>query len=155
MDGTRGNRSDITIDGVASTATANANEVISSYVPPQDLVAEFKVQTATFDAATGNTEGGVTNLSIKAGTNNFHGTAYWTKLAPNLFANDFFANANKIARRNGSIIAYAADHKTEVGRWNFEKAWPVRWEMSEFDTQSGQAAVETLELAVHRVTKGK
>ncbi len=64
-------------------------------------------------------------------------------------------NANKIARRNGSIIAYAADHKTEVGRWNFEKAWPVRWEMSEFDTASGQAAVETLELAVHRVTKGK
>ncbi len=98
MDGTRGNRSDITIDGVSSTATANANEVISSYVPPQDLVAEFKVQTATFDAATGNTEGGVTNLSIKAGTNNFHGTAYWTKLAPKLFANDFFANANKIPR---------------------------------------------------------
>ena len=98
MDGTRGNRSDITIDGVASTATANANEVISSYVPPQDLVAEFKVQTATFDASMGNTEGGVTNLSIKSGTNNFHGTAYWVKMAPKLFANDFFANANKIAR---------------------------------------------------------
>lgn len=98
MDGTRGNRSDITIDGIASTATANANEVISSYVPPQDLVQEFKVQTATFDASTGNTEGGVTNLSIKAGTNNFHGTAYWVKMAPGLFANDFFANANNIKR---------------------------------------------------------
>lgn len=98
MDGTRGNRSDITIDGVPSTATANANEVIASYVPPQDLVAEFKVQTATFDAQFGNTEGGVTNLSIKSGTNNFHGTGYYTKMAPNLFANDFFANANKIKR---------------------------------------------------------
>ncbi len=31
MDGTRGNRSDLTIDGVPSTATANANEVIASY----------------------------------------------------------------------------------------------------------------------------
>jgi hypothetical protein len=98
MDGTRGNRSDITIDGVPSTATANANEVIASFVPPQDLVAEFKVQTATFDAQFGNTEGGVTNLSIKSGTNNFHGTAYYTKMAPGLFANDFFANANRIAR---------------------------------------------------------
>ena len=64
-------------------------------------------------------------------------------------------NATKVKRRNGSIIAYAHDNKTEVGRWNFEKAWPIRWEMSEFDSQSGQAAVETIELAVHRVTKGK
>ena len=29
------------------------------------------MQTATFDAAIGNTEGGVTNLSIKSGTNSF------------------------------------------------------------------------------------
>lgn len=63
-------------------------------------------------------------------------------------------NEKAIKRRNGSIVAYAADNQTEVGRWNFEKAWPIRWEMSEFDTSAGQAAVETLELAVHRITKG-
>jgi hypothetical protein len=96
MDGTRGNRSDLTIDGVPSTATANANEVIASYVPPADIVQEFKVQTATFDASMGNTEGGVTNLSIKSGTNSLHGTAYYVKTPPSLFANDFFANANNI-----------------------------------------------------------
>ncbi|NOT62818.1 MAG: TonB-dependent receptor, partial [Acidobacteria bacterium] len=92
MNGTVANRSDITIDGVPSTSTANANEVIASFVPPQDLIQEFKVQTATFDASFGNTEGGVTNLSIKSGQNAFHGTAYWTKLTPGTFANDFFAN---------------------------------------------------------------
>jgi hypothetical protein len=96
MDGTRGNRSDLTIDGVPSTATANAGEVIASYVPPPDMVQEFKVQTATFDASFGNTEGGVTNLSIKSGTNAFHGTAYYNKTPKGLFANDFFANANDI-----------------------------------------------------------
>ncbi|HXN22051.1 MAG TPA: carboxypeptidase-like regulatory domain-containing protein [Candidatus Dormibacteraeota bacterium] len=96
MDGTRANRSDLTIDGIPSTARANGGEVISSYVPPQDLVAEFKVQTATFDASFGNTEGGVTNLSIKSGTNAFHGTAYYTNMTPGLFANDFFANSNGI-----------------------------------------------------------
>src|SRR5687768_155467 len=93
MDGTRGNRSDLTIDGIPSTATANANEVIASYVPPPDIVQEFKVQTATFDAASGNTEGGVTNLSIKSGTNQLKGTAYFVKTPPTLFSNDFFANA--------------------------------------------------------------
>lgn len=53
MDGTRANRSDVTIDGAVSTATANAGEVIASYVPPADIVQEFKVQTATFDAQFG------------------------------------------------------------------------------------------------------
>src|SRR4051812_9475692 len=65
VNGVRGNRMDLTIDGVASTATANANEVIASYVPPSDIVQEFKVQTATFDAQFGNTEGSVTSISIK------------------------------------------------------------------------------------------
>ena len=61
-DGTRSNRSDLLIDGAPSTSTANPNEVIATYVPPSDLVQEFKVQTATFDAQFGNTEGGVTSI---------------------------------------------------------------------------------------------
>jgi hypothetical protein len=64
IDGTRANRSDLTIDGVTSTSTANANEVTASYVPPTDIVQEFKVQTATFDAQFVNTDGGVTIISI-------------------------------------------------------------------------------------------
>jgi hypothetical protein len=96
VDGTRANRSDLTIDGAASTATANAGEVISSFVPPQDLVQEFKVQTATFDASFGNTEGGVTNLSIKSGTNQFHGTVNYSNFSPGTSANDFFANKSDI-----------------------------------------------------------
>jgi hypothetical protein len=96
MNGTRSNRSDITIDGVPATSTANAGEVIASFVPPQDLVQEFRVQTATFDAGFGNTEGGVTNLSLKSGTNQLHGTGYIVKTPASLLANDFFANANDI-----------------------------------------------------------
>ena len=60
----------------------------------------------------------------------------------------------KIARRNGSVVALAADGKTELGRWNFQKAWPVRWEMTEFDASTGQAMCELLELAVERIKKG-
>jgi hypothetical protein len=96
INGTAANRSDITIDGVPSTSTANAGEVIASFVPPQDLIQEFKVQTATYDASFGNTEGGVTNLSIKSGTNAFHGTAAFSKMPGPLFANDFFGNANNV-----------------------------------------------------------
>jgi hypothetical protein len=89
-DGTRSNRSDLLIDGSPSTATANANEVIATYVPLSDLVQEFKVQTATFDAQFGNTEGGVTSISIKSGTNKFHGTGYYFVEPWQLMKKDFF-----------------------------------------------------------------
>ncbi len=93
IDGTRGNRSDLLIDGAPSTATANANEVIATYVPPSDIVQEFKVQTATFDAQFGNTEGGVTSISIKSGTNAFHGTGYLWLEPGGISANDFFGKS--------------------------------------------------------------
>jgi hypothetical protein len=100
FDGTRGNRSDLLIDGAPSTATANANEVIATYVPPSDIVQEFKVQTATFDSQFGNTEGGVTSISIKSGTNRLHGTAYrWTEPGGSA-ANDFFGRARGQGRPN-------------------------------------------------------
>lgn len=93
IDGTRGNRSDLTIDGAPSTATANANEVIASYVPPSDIVQEFKVQTATFDSQFGNTEGGVTSISIKSGKNSLNGSAYYFAEPGSWAANDAFGKA--------------------------------------------------------------
>src|SRR5512145_1917653 len=98
MNGTRGNRSDLLIDGVPSTSTANANEVIATYVPPSDLVQEFKVQTATFDSQFGNTEGGVTSIAIKAGTNAYHGSVYFFAEPWKLAANDFFGNSRSQKR---------------------------------------------------------
>ena len=64
------------------------------------------------------------------------------------------SGTKKIARRNGSVVALGPDGKTEVARWNFQKAWPIRWEMTEFDSSTGQAACEILELAVERIVKG-
>jgi hypothetical protein len=96
MNGVRANRSDITIDGLPSTSVANAGEITASYVPPQGLVKEFKVQTAIFDASFGNTEGGVTNLVLKSGTNALRGELYFVKTPKKLWANDFFANVNDI-----------------------------------------------------------
>lgn len=98
IDGTRGNRSDLLIDGAPSTATANQNEVIATYVPPSDIVSEFKIQTATFDSQFGNTEGGVTSITIKSGTNDLHGSAYLWKEPGTWAANDFFGNARNQPR---------------------------------------------------------
>jgi hypothetical protein len=98
MAGSRGNLSDVTLDGAPTTATANGNQVIAAYVPPTDIVQEFKVQTTTFDAQFGQTMGGVTNISLKSGSNAFHGTAGFTFQRPSFWANDFFRNSSAQAR---------------------------------------------------------
>lgn len=103
MGGTRGNLNDILIDGTPATSRANGNEVTASYVPPTDVVEEFKVQTATFDAQFGQTQGGVTNISIKSGTNQFHGSAGYSFYRPFLLANDFFNNKSGLPKPDFSF----------------------------------------------------
>ena len=114
MGGTRGNLNDITIDGAPTTATANANEVTAAYVPPTDIVQEFKVQTATFDAQFGQTQGGVTNISIKSGTNQLHGSAGYSFYRPAMWANDFFNNKSGLPVPN-----------FEFNRWGGSISGPV------------------------------
>jgi hypothetical protein len=71
VNGTRGNSSEITVDG--SPAMSNR---VASFSPPQDLVQEFKVNTAAYDASVGHAAGAMTNVSMKSGTNVPHGTGY-------------------------------------------------------------------------------
>ncbi|MFN0105234.1 MAG: TonB-dependent receptor domain-containing protein [Bryobacteraceae bacterium] len=71
VNGTRTNGSEATVDG--SPVMANRNAAFS---PPQDLVQEFKVNTATYDASIGHAVGAMTNVSMKSGGNAPHGTFF-------------------------------------------------------------------------------
>jgi hypothetical protein len=71
VNGTRSNSSEATVDGSPVMTNRNA-----SFSPPQDLVHEFKVNTATYDASIGHAAGAMTNVSMKSGTNAPHGTVY-------------------------------------------------------------------------------
>ncbi|MDQ3347751.1 MAG: carboxypeptidase-like regulatory domain-containing protein, partial [Acidobacteriota bacterium] len=88
-DGAGDRRNDFTIDGVANVA---ADRV--AYSPPSAAVEEFKIQTATYDAAVGNTMGASVNLVTKSGTNRLRGQVYeWFRGAgldaPNYFDKKF------------------------------------------------------------------
>jgi hypothetical protein len=48
-----------------------------SYAPPMDAVQEVSVQQNAVDAEYGHSGGGVLSLSVKGGTNEYHGTAYY------------------------------------------------------------------------------
>ena len=62
------------IDGVSNNANTGRSNV--AYVPPKEATQEFRVTTNIYDAQVGRTGGGVVNVSIKPGTNRFHGAAY-------------------------------------------------------------------------------
>jgi hypothetical protein len=85
--GTRSSNNDLTLDGVANTARSSV-----AYVPPVDVVEEFRIQTASFDASQGFTPGSVVNVTLKSGTNQLHGSAYEFLQNDALNANRFFSN---------------------------------------------------------------
>jgi hypothetical protein len=97
MAGEHGALNEFTLDGTSNTLHDQARGSVSqAWTPPGDAVSEYKVQTASFDATTGATQGGVVNVSLKSGTNQLHGTAYWGKETTSMNANLFFSNAQNI-----------------------------------------------------------
>jgi hypothetical protein len=101
MAGSPSNRNEFTLDGASNTDHDEARSTVAqAWSPMADVVSEFKVQTATFDVSTGQTEGGVVNVSLKSGTNRFHGTALFGKETAAVDANSFFANAAGQPRAN-------------------------------------------------------
>jgi hypothetical protein len=72
-----------------SFAIANTSEV-GVAIPAPDVIEEFRVQTANFDAAYGRGTGANVDMVSKSGTNRFHGSD-WEFVRNNIFnANDFF-----------------------------------------------------------------
>jgi len=72
-----------------------------SYSPPMDAVQEFTVQQNSVDAESGFSAGGVMNVGMKAGTNEYHGSAYYFGRNPSLNAvSNAFTRAPNVVRNH-------------------------------------------------------
>ena len=71
---------------------------LTTMLPAQDSVQEFRVQTNNIGPEYGRFAGGVINLTSKSGTNEFHGSLYEFLRNKVLNANNFFNNRSGIAR---------------------------------------------------------
>jgi len=96
MNGGQNRNNEFMLDGAPNNANQGGNNI--AYVPPADAVQEFKVQTNSYDAQYGRTAGGVVNMSLKSGTNTFHGTGYEYYRRKWLDANSFVLNARKVPK---------------------------------------------------------
>ena len=67
--------------------------------PPVDAIREFEILSSTYDATFGRSGGAQVNVTLKSGTNEFHGTAYEFFRNASLDARNFFAPTEESAPR--------------------------------------------------------
>jgi hypothetical protein len=106
--GTRANSTEFAIDGNPTTSLG-----VVTFNPPQEMVQEFRVQTAAYDASYGRFAGAQINLVMKSGTNALHGSMVYTNLSRGMMSHDFFTNRFIWDPRTGPITSDKID-----------KAWP-------------------------------
>ena len=104
MNGGQNRNNEFLLDGAPNNANQGGNNI--AYVPPAESVQEFKVQTNSYDAQYGRTAGGVVNMTLKSGTNNFHGVGYDFMRRKGLAANSFLLNSRNAPKTEQYIDQY-------------------------------------------------
>ncbi len=66
---------------------------------------------------------------------------------------DYGKSPSGAGRKSGSIVMLN-DDGSEKARWNFTRAWPVKWEGPELDASQSQIMVESVEIAHEGITRG-
>src|SRR5687767_13468905 len=73
---------------------------IMAYVPPAEAVDTVNVVTNSFDAEQGMAGGAAVSVSIKSGTNEFHGSGHWFHTNSSLRARNYFFVGNQVPQNN-------------------------------------------------------
>src|SRR5262245_29433565 len=93
VNGGAANTNEVLLDGAPNTQRESGAPSNVTIVPPPEAVGEVKIQTNLYDAEYGRTGGGVMSVSLRSGTNQFHGAAWWYVRNDVLNANTFESNA--------------------------------------------------------------
>src|SRR5512145_2553178 len=104
MNGGQNRNNEFLLDGAPNNANQGGNNI--AYVPPAASVQEMKISTNSYDAQYGRTAGGVVNVSLKSGTNSFHGEVYDYMRRKALAANSFILNAQNRPKTDQYIDQY-------------------------------------------------
>ena len=90
----------VSLDG---TDTADVRRSVTPFVPSIEAIEEFKLQTSSFSAETGFGGGAVTNITLKSGTNELHGTFYEFLRNNALDAEPYFLNFERAANERREV----------------------------------------------------
>ena len=121
--GQRNATAEVRLDGALTSAPEQGEGSTTNvyYQPSVEIVQEFKVENNSFSAEFGNNGGTVINIVLKEGGNRFHGSGWWFGQRSALDANDFFSNAQGIAK---------PDHARD--QYGFSFSGPIKKEKTFF-----------------------
>lgn len=91
VNGIRAQGNNFILDGIDNNE-ALVNTIV--LFPPADAIQEFRVQTNIAPAEFGRAGGALVVTSIKSGTNEYHGSAFWFNRNKQLNAENFFTSPN-------------------------------------------------------------
>ena len=98
--GQRNATAEVRVDGALTSAPEQGEGATTNvyWQPSVEIVQEFKVENNSFSSEFGSNGGTVVNVVLKEGGNKFHGSGWWFGQRSALDANDFFSNAQGIAK---------------------------------------------------------
>ncbi len=112
--GTRSRSSEFSLDGIPNMTQSGQ----VSFAPPAEMVQEFRVQTAPFDASVGHFTGAYVDMVIKSGTNAFHGDLFFSHTSRPLMGRSLFANRSIYDTRTGPVTQDKIDSFWPASRLN-------------------------------------
>jgi hypothetical protein len=107
VNGGQSGNNELLVDGGPNESTDGNGR--SAYVPPVDSVQEFKIITNPYNALYGRAAGGIMDLTLKSGTNKFHGDAYEFYRRGWLDANTWQDNYYGNTRESHKLDQYGAE----------------------------------------------
>jgi len=94
VNGARDRSWNYTLDGIDSNETSAGGSQLSPVRLNPDSLAEMRIITGNATAESGRNSGGSVSMTTKAGSNEFHGKAFWFYRTPSLNANEWENNVN-------------------------------------------------------------
>ena len=98
INGGRVRSNEFLLDGAPNSNNEGGGSNTLSFVPSPDAVSEIRVQTNTYDAQYGRTGGGTIAVTVRSGTNQPHGTAYFYNRNKALNANLYENKVNGLPK---------------------------------------------------------
>jgi hypothetical protein len=98
VNGSRSDQANLTLDGIDINEQQTNDWANSVLRVSPDAVQEFKVSTNISSAMQGRSAGGQISLITRTGTDNFHGSLYYSNRSTWMTANDFFNNRSGLSR---------------------------------------------------------
>ncbi len=91
---------EVLIDGIASTGVESGGVIPGTTRPSVEVIGEFRLLRANFNAEYGRTGGGIQIFNTRSGTNHYHGAAFDYLRNDKLDSRGFFQRARPVNRQN-------------------------------------------------------